>query len=116
VEPKKRASTERVGNWRRRCRGLRSKILRKYLPSLPIKGKFQGKKIALPNNLIKKLERAVECRNKLVHAGQAPPDRKELEEMLRAVLDLLWIYDLYVGQIWAGECVSHDTFAAWENE
>jgi hypothetical protein len=92
------------------------KMLRKYLPSLPIKGKLLGKKIAPPNNLIKKLERAVEYRNKLVHAGQAPPDREELEEMLRAVLDLLWICDVYVGQIWAAEYISHDTVVAWENE
>jgi hypothetical protein len=89
---------------------------RKYLPSLPVKGKFQGKKIAPPNSLIKKLERAVACRNKLVHAGQAPPHRDELEEMLRAVDDFLWICDVYVGQIWAAPYISHDTFAAWENE
>lgn len=93
-----------------------SKMLRKYLPTLPVKAKVQGKKIAPPGNLIKKLERAVERRNKLVHAGEAPPNREELEEMLRAVDDFLWICDAYAGHIWVAEYISADTYAAWENE
>jgi hypothetical protein len=92
------------------------KMLRKYLPSLPIKGKLTGKKLSLPSDLIKKLEKAVEYRNKLVHSDQAPPDRKELEQMLRAVVDLLWICDLYAGRVWAADYLSDDTRAAWENE
>jgi hypothetical protein len=92
------------------------KMLRKYLPSLPVKAKFQGKKIAPPGKLMKKLERAVEYRNKVVHAGEPPPDSEKLEEMLRAVDDFLWICDLYAGNLWVAEYISIETHTAWENE
>jgi hypothetical protein len=92
-----------------------SKISRKYLPSLPVKGKLNGKKLVPPNALLNSLEKAVECRNKLVHAGAAPPERKDLEVMLRAVNDFLWICDLYVGHIWAANNISPATRSAWQN-
>jgi hypothetical protein len=93
-----------------------SKLLRKYLPSLPVKAKFSGKTIAPTSKLIKKLERAVECRNKVVHAGEPPPHGEELEEMLHAVDDFLWICDAYAGHQWVADYISTDTRAAWENE
>jgi hypothetical protein len=93
-----------------------SKMLRKYLPSLPVMAKFQGKKIAPPGKLMKKLERAVEYRNKVVHAGEPPPDSETLEEILRAVDDFLWICDAYAGHLWVAGYISIDTRAAWENE
>lgn len=93
-----------------------SKMLRKYLPSLRVKAQFQGKKIAPPNTLIKKLEKAVEYRNKLVHAGKAPPHRQDLEEMLRAVNDFLYICDVYIGHVWAAEHISVETRSAWEDD
>jgi hypothetical protein len=92
------------------------KMVRKYLPSLPIKARFHGKKITPPGALIKRLDRAVKCRNKVVHAGEPPPQSEELEEMLRAVDDFLWICDAYAGHLWVAEYISTETRAAWENE
>jgi hypothetical protein len=91
-------------------------MLRKFLPTLKVKARFEGKSIRPPGKLLKKLEDAVSCRNDLVHAGKAPPTGKELDEMLNAILDLLWICDLYGGHVWAGRHVSAWTMSIWENE
>jgi hypothetical protein len=93
-----------------------SKMIRKYLPTLPVRVQFTGKTICPPKDLVTKLERAVEYRNKLVHAGKAPPHLMELEDMLRAVNDFLWICDLYEGYVWAGRHVSAETRMAWKEE
>jgi hypothetical protein len=93
-----------------------SSMLRKFLPTLPVKAKFEGKSIRPPGKLVSKVENAVKRRNDLVHAGKAPPRGKELDEMLRAILDLLWIYDLYGGHVWAGRHVSAWTMSIWEDE
>ena len=93
-----------------------SKILRKYLPQLPVKLKFTGKTIAPPNQVIRKLERAAELRNKIVHAGKEPPNTDELDDLLDAIQDFLWICDLYAGNAWAGTYISHATMQAWKNE
>jgi hypothetical protein len=93
-----------------------SKMLRKFLPTLPVKLRFKGKSIRPPNVLIRRLEHAVECRNKLVHAGKAPPHRDDLKDMLLAVEDLLHICDVYAGHGWGLEHISAGTIAAWEDE
>jgi hypothetical protein len=93
-----------------------SKMLRKFLPTLPVKAKLQGKSLRPPNELIKKLDEAFEQRNKLVHVGKAPPHSKNLEEMLRAVNDFLYICDVYVGHVWAADYISIETRGAWEDE
>lgn len=92
------------------------KMLRKFLPILPVKCRFQGKSIRPPNVLLNKLGNAIECRNKLVHAGQPPPSGNELATMLRAVSDLLWICDLYSGHDWAHKYIPEGTLMAWQAE
>ena len=89
------------------------KMLRKFLPTLPIKARFQGKSVCPPNGLLNQLDKAIECRNKLVHTGQPPPNSNELDKMLRAVSDFLWICDVYAGQRWACEYISAETRTAW---
>ena len=92
------------------------KMLRQYLPKLPVKGRLVGKTIRPPRQLITGLEHAVESRNKVVHASRLPPNRDELEGMLRAVNDFLWICDCYAGHIWSVENISFETISAWEND
>jgi hypothetical protein len=92
------------------------KMLRKYLPTLPVKVKLLGKSIRLPGELIKSLELAVEYRNKVVHTGKAPPLGEELGEILKAVDDFLWICDVYAGCPWAAGYISTETHAAWDDE
>jgi hypothetical protein len=91
-------------------------MLRKYLPTLPLKAKFKGKSLRPPTRLIKTLDEAFAFRNKLVHAGKTPPHRDKLEEMLLAVNDFLYVCDLYVGHVWAAEHISVQTRTAWEDE
>jgi hypothetical protein len=86
------------------------------LTQLPVKLKFTGKTIALPNQVIRKLERAAELRNKIVHAGKEPPNTDELDDLLDAIQDFLWICDLYAGNAWAGIYISYATMQAWKNE
>lgn len=92
------------------------KMIRKYLPTLPVKRRFVTKSLRPPNSLVNRLDRAVEFRNKVVHAGQAPPVQEELDDMLRAVDDLLHVCDLYAGFEWAANFISYDTLSAWEEE
>jgi hypothetical protein len=92
------------------------KMLRKYLPTLPIKGGLVGKTIRPPRQLISCLEKAVELRNKVVHVGELPPGPDDLERILRAVNDFLWICDCYAGQLWAVPNISVETLSAWEDE
>jgi hypothetical protein len=92
------------------------KMLSKFLPTLPVKARFTDKPIRPPSALLHQLERAVESRNKLVHAGQSPPKPDELDEMLRAVNDFLWICDLYQGHLWAAKHISVSVLNTWESD
>jgi len=93
-----------------------SKMLRKYLPTLPVRARFENKSIRPPNALLNQLDNAVQRRNKLVHAGELPPRWDELEEMLRAVNDFLWICDLYQGHVWAAKHISISLLNAWSSD
>ena len=67
------------------------KMLRKFLPTLPVKARWaDGRPITLPNSLIKMVEKAFELRNRVAHVGASPPSRQELAKMLRAIDNLLW--------------------------
>jgi len=89
------------------------KILREYLPLLPVRPHFKDKTLKPPAQLITLINKGTEYRNDLVHAGDAPPDWLELENILRAVNDVLWICQLYAGEEWAGSYVSGYTTSAW---
>jgi hypothetical protein len=90
-------------------------ILRKFLPTLQVKAKFaNGRPITLPPKLINEVRAAFQHRNGLVHRGSPPPSREELAKMLRAISDLLWICDVYVGEVWAMKHVSLETKKYWQ--
>lgn len=93
-----------------------TQMVRKFLPTLPVKCRVLGKSIRPPNVLLNQLDEAIKRRNKLVHAGQPPPKRNELDNMLRAVSDFLWICDVYAGQEWAQHCISAQTLMAWPDQ
>jgi hypothetical protein len=93
-----------------------SKMMRKFLPTLPVKLRFVGKRICPPNRLLNKLDKAVACRNDSVHAGKTPPTFEELQEILLAVYDFLCICDMYAGYGWAHSYISAETIGAWEDE
>jgi hypothetical protein len=91
------------------------KILRDFLPTLPVRAKWpDGRQIALPSKLINEVVNAFELRNKIVHVGAPPPSREELAKTLRAINDLLWICDVYLGELWAMKHVSGVTMKNWQ--
>jgi hypothetical protein len=89
------------------------KILREYLPMLPVRAHFKDKRLKPPSELITLIGKGIKYRNDLVHAGDALPDWKELENILRAVNDVLWICQLYAGEEWAGSYVSAGSTRLW---
>jgi hypothetical protein len=80
-------------------------LLRKYIPLMPAKLKIDGKFVRLPLKTIRTLERGVELRNKIVHGGTKPVADNELDELLLAVRDLLYLLDCFSGFAWAVERV-----------
>jgi hypothetical protein len=91
------------------------KIMRDYLPTLPVKAKLADvRPLTLPSKLINQVEKTFVLRNKVVHVGVTPPSRKELASMLRAISDLLWICDVYLGEHWAMRHVSFETQKEWQ--
>jgi len=91
------------------------KTLRKFLPTLPVRAKWlDGRPITPPSKLIRLVEKAFELRNDVVHVGASPPSRRELAIMLRAISDLLWICDIYSGELWAEKHVSLETKRDWQ--
>ncbi len=93
-------------------------MLTSLLPTLPIPitDRVGGRPIRPPKSLRIKLAEANTLRNKLVHAGQQPPNHAELDQMLRAISDFLWICDVYSGQAWAGGYISAETLKSWDDE
>jgi len=92
------------------------KIAKDYVPSLKVKARLQGKSVRPPRKLLKTLGEAVELRNRVVHAGEAPPKPEKLEEILVAMEDLVWICGLYTGHTWAWDHISSETKSTWEDE
>jgi hypothetical protein len=92
-----------------------AKIARDYIPSLKVRARLEGKTIRPPKKLLKRLTEAVELRNRVVHAGEAPPGPEKLKEILAAMEDLVWICGVYTGYTWAWDHVSFDTKSAWED-
>jgi hypothetical protein len=91
------------------------KILRKFLPTLPVKARWlDGRSLMPPSKLINQIEKAFALRNDVVHVGVPLPSRRELAIMLRAISDLLWICDIYSGELWAEKHVSPETQRDWQ--
>jgi hypothetical protein len=83
------------------------KILRDFLPTLPVRATWaDGSPIRLPAKVISEVVRASELRNKVVHVGALPPSRQELAIMLRSISDILWMCDVYLGDLSAIKHVS----------
>jgi hypothetical protein len=55
----------------------------------------------------------VGLRNDIVHGKEVHLERKSLREILDAIHDLLYIFDLYAGQLWAIRRVTGETTGAW---
>lgn len=85
------------------------RILREYLPKLAPRCAIEGKVKPPPKSILKPLEDGVLARNRVIHAGARTPPFEELEEILVAVRELLWLLDFYTGFEWAFDFLSTRT-------
>lgn len=83
------------------------RMLREYLPLLPSTIKINGRSLALPDWLLATLEKGVSLRNKVVHGQDVSLKYDTLQEILWAVNDILYFYDLVLGHRWAAKRLSH---------
>lgn len=77
------------------------KMLKEYLPKLPVRGKFEGRYALIPQRLINVLSDGIKARNKLAHSGKFLPNADDLETLLDTINDLLLLFDCYSGERWA---------------
>jgi hypothetical protein len=76
-----------------------------YWPLLRPPGETGAPAPPLPRDLVKTLDRGVQLRNKVVHAGRLPAEA-EVREVLAAVGDFLWLLDYHRGFAWAADYLS----------
>lgn len=87
------------------------KILKNYLPQLPVREKPNGK-ASIPPKLLKVVKDWVEVRNRMVHGNPENVDPDDLKELLLVVRDILWLLDYYRGSKWAIDYLRPQTRAA----
>lgn len=92
------------------------KLLRQFIPTLKARSSFGGSTKPPPTDLIRIIERGVEDRNEVAHAGKDAPPYKELEELLLAVRDCMWLFDYYRGFEWAKDYIRAETLASLRSE
>lgn len=85
------------------------KMLRRYLPALPTRLKIQGEAKPPPKQVHKLLQRGIELRNDIVHVPATAVSAFEVEDILSAVQDTLWLLDYYRGHEWALDYLQHQT-------
>ena len=80
------------------------KMIREYLPTLDIACQLPGTSGMVPTEeLIKEIKKAVKLRNELVHTGYATIDPVWLDLWLRLCQSLLFTFECFGGQVWAGQ-------------
>jgi hypothetical protein len=91
------------------------KILTEYLPILPVKLRVNSAPPFVPKRLVDAVRKGIKLRNETAHAGRSI-EQDTLEEILRAVRDLLYLLDIYAGHQWAIETIGHETIEAIKAE
>lgn len=91
-------------------------ILKNYLPMLPAKLRIRDRILPPPKSIRTALSKGVELRNKTTHVGQDAPPGKDLEELLLAIRDLLYLLDFYCGFKWSEENIRRETIEEMRGE
>jgi len=86
-------------------------MLQDYVPLLPVRLNIQGRVEPPPGPLLATLRKGVKLRNDVAHAG-SEPSYDTVEEILRAVRDVLWLLDYYRGFEWALDNLTGETMTA----
>jgi len=88
---------------------LTTLIFSPVLPALPVKSGVQADR-RCPQQITKRIARAVEARNLVVHRGATPAI--DLRSTLLDIRDFLYLLDYHAGNSWALELVSDRTKAS----
>ncbi len=84
-------------------------MLTDYLPILPAQCNFNGHVKSLPQEVLDVIRKCVTIRNNLAHKGTANLNYDNVENILLAVYDLLWLMDYYSGFEWACDYIRPET-------
>lgn len=91
-----------------------AQMLEEYLPLLPTRVRNNGVPLPpLPKALVGTIKDGVRRRNNIVHGKEEHVSLDSLRRILQGVHDVLYVCDVYAGQIWAMGCVTAETQAAW---
>src|SRR5437870_12488708 len=77
------------------------RMLKEYLPLLPTRVRINEKVLPPPKWLMDEIQKGVFLRNHIVHGHAIQLASDALREVLQAVHDLLYLFDLYAGHAWA---------------
>jgi hypothetical protein len=92
------------------------RMLREYLPLLPVKLRPKGRTLVPPDELLHEIRTGNDLRNKVSHQGHAEISAEKLDRILKAVSDLLWILDVYQGRQWAIQNVRPQVLSSWKSD
>jgi hypothetical protein len=76
-------------------------VLTKYFPKLPVKLKISDGDPFVPNKIVHEVREGMRLRNKTAHTKGQRLSTDALEAILRAIQDLLWLFDYHCGHAWA---------------
>jgi hypothetical protein len=83
------------------------RMLIEYVPLLP-RVQTDPPLVPPPISILDALRKGVTMRNSAAHVGARALDHDDVEEVMEAVQDLLWLFDYYAGHRWALEHLSHE--------
>lgn len=86
-----------------------NRLLNEYLPTLPAVNTINGKVHPPPKNIIELIKKGVTIRNQIAHIGGKAPSDENLDQILEAIHDVIWLLDYYCGHTWAYEFISDET-------
>jgi hypothetical protein len=88
-----------------------TKLLKTHWPHPQSIPTINGIQITASRVLLETLLVGIRARNEVVHNGGAAPIPSELREILWNIGQLLWIWDFYLGHVWALEHLSANSVA-----
>jgi hypothetical protein len=89
-----------------------TKMLSNFLPQLSTILDINGKVLPPPKSVMRLLQDGIEQRNKIVHVGSLFPKEDDLEDLLLAIRDTLYLLDYYCGNKWALNKIQTETLDA----
>lgn len=83
------------------------RMLSEYLPQLPLVN-TDPPLVPPPSSILDSLRKGVKMRNSAAHVGARALDHDDVQAVIEAVQDLLWLFDYYAGHRWALDHLSYE--------